>query len=165
MRNNSMAICTSHNALGNFSLSLFNALCAADIHGLGVTVKMVKVKCAWIVKSTINAARFRFVIADPVANAFSSGVGSGIDLLSVARLLQPVLTPLFSLLLAGLLPLWTCSALTKSGAILGKSLGLKLSQTMSAVVEQWGCVIVGFHGCIVSYPCKPEIFEMTYEPA
>jgi hypothetical protein len=165
MRNDAMTVGTAHGAFGDFSLSLLNALRVADIHGLGVAVKMVKVKCAWIVKSTINATSFRFVIADPIANAFRSDVGCGIDLLSIARLLQSVLTPLFSLLWAGLLSLWTCSALTKSGAILSKSFSLKLSQAMGAVVKQWGCIIVGFHGCIVLHPCKPDIFEMTYEVA
>jgi len=163
MCNDAMTIGTTHNAFGDFRLGLLNALRAADIHGLGVAVKMVKVKCAWIVKSTINAASFRFVITDPDANAFRSGVGRSIDLLSVARLLQPVLTPLFSLLWVGLLPLWARSALAKRGAILSESFGLKLSQAMGAVVEQWGRVIVGFHGCTVSHPCKPDIFEATYE--
>ena len=165
MRNDAMTVGTTHGAFGDFRLGLLNALRAADIHGFGVAVKMVKVKCAWIVKSTINAANFCFVIADPVTNAFRSGVGRSIDLLSVARLLQPALTPFFSLLWVGLLPLWACSALTKSGAILSESFGLKLSQAMGAVVEQWGRIIVGFHGCMVSHPCKPDIFAATYEDA
>ena len=163
MSDYSMAVGTSHNTLGNLRHGLVNAFRAADIHGLGAFVKMVKVKCARVIKSAINATSLRFVIANPVANALRSDIGRGIDMLSIARLLQSVFTPLFSLLWLGLLSLWACSALTKSGAIFSKSFGFKLSQAMGAVVEQWGFVIVGFHNLIVSYPCKPDIFKMTYE--
>ena len=165
MSNDSMTICTSHNTLNNLRFCLVNAFCGADIYSFSVSVKMVKVKRTRVIKSAINAASLRFVVANPIANAFRFGIGCGIYLLSVARLLQSVFAPLFSLLWLGLLSFWTRSALAKSGAILGKSLGFKLSQAMGAVVKQWGCVIVGFHNFIVQYPCKPDIFELTYEAA
>ena len=124
---------------------------------------MVKVKRARVIKPAVNAANIGFVFAYPVANALRTSVGFGVYLLPVARLLQPIISPLFALLWNGCLTFWTRSALTKSRAILGESFGFKLGQAMGAVVKQWGRVIVGFHGFILSYPCKPDIFELTYE--
>ena len=165
MRDYSMAVCTSHNTLGNLGFGLFNALCATDIHGLLASIKMIKVKSTRVIESAINTSRLRLVFAYPTSDDFRSGIGNSVYSLPVSRFFQPILSPLLSLLWCGLRSFWSGSALTNIRAIFSKSFGFKLRQAMGAVIKQRGRVIVGFHGSIVPHPCKPDIFEMTYERA
>ena len=163
MRNDSMTIGASYDAFGDFCLRLCNTLCVADVERLIGPIKMLKVKSAWVCKSTINTTDVGFIEADPLSNHHRSCVGNSIFSCSIPCLLKPSCTPKPSLRCSGLHTLRSCPALANGRAKLRLLLCKKGSLALSTGKLFGLGVIVGFHKSIITYPCKPDIFAVTYE--
>ncbi len=160
-----MTVCTDYLAKIDFCLSLSNTFGARNINRFD-RADVIKFQCGGMAsKPTINAAMLKLESIQPVANARRSVVSLPIDALTVSRPFESTFAPNFDLLRSKN-PLRTRSLATGIRAELRRSFGLKCASTMRACER----LRTGFrprkHGVSVpsvAYPCKPDIFDATYE--
>lgn len=166
-RSDAVAIRANNFALLNLSLSRSDALGVTDVHGLAIS-SMVKVKSDRVgAVTTVCAAMRNLVGVKPISNRLCSFVCEAVYPLSIARLFQPLLSPL-----AGFLrfvgALWAASLTAGRRAELGFSLRVEASAAGNADKMAGRDIIPRRHVAIMPqmfYPCKPDIFAKTYEPA
>jgi len=160
-----MAIGTANNAFCDFLFRLFNAFRVADVDRLGRSVKVIKVKGTGVFESTIDAPDICLAFAYPLSNCNSTSVCNAVDSLPVAGILKASSTPSLLLFSSWLRPWRARSVLAKITAELCLTLCEELCTAVGAGKFLLRRVIVGFHDAIITYPCKPDIFDATYEAA
>lgn len=162
-----MAIGTNDFALLDFGLSLSDAFRVADVERFACS-DVVEIKRNRVpFKSTIGASLLKLVSIKPVPDFDRPLVRLLVDLFAVARSLKAALAPRLHLL-GGKLSFGagSLSALVRTEP--RRSLGVKGFPALSAgecsrrSLGPWGHVeTVPSVAC----PCKPDIFEATYDPA
>lgn len=162
-----MTVCANDLALGDLTLCLSDAFGIADVQRLA-GADVVKLKRYWMgVVSTVGAATRYLVGVQPVADAARPFIRLAIHALTIARLQQPRLPPCFHLL-SGKATARPSSFSTHVRAELCRSLGRERVAALAAGERLRGGLIPWRHeGSVpsVAFPCKPDIFDATYEPA
>lgn len=120
------------------------------------------------IESAIATSSRDLVFVKPAANVGGALVGLSIYSFSIPWLLKPLASPFCTL--------FRCWLFTNPRAILTcwravfcrRAFSLKSLVTDSADSFSWLSVFPGWHISIIpqmfQYPCKPDIFEATYEP-
>jgi hypothetical protein len=164
-RSDTMAVGTNDFTLSDLGLSLGNAFCIADVQLLACS-DVVKVKRNRVpFKPAVGASLLKLVGIKPIPHLARPLIGLMVDLLAVARRLQPTLPPHLHLLRCKL-SFWARPLSTLVRAEPCRTLGFKASSTLDAgeVSRQrlgpWGHVD---QVPSVAFPCKPDIFALTYE--
>ena len=167
---NSVTIRTPNHALMAFNLRPdgFNRLELMNVRGLTFHVVNIQRGVVGVI-TAINAPGFRFEVSKPLLDHFAVLVSREIHTFPVARLLKSILTPLASLFSSGLRALWSGATGAQRGAVFGAiSLGSKHLGANNANPLSSRRIFPGRHNSMipamnVPYPCKPGIFEATYE--
>lgn len=160
-----MTVSAPHRALFDLLLCLGDALSAAHIEGF-LPAHVVKVQCAGVGESAVNASASRLEAAKPFPN-LSSPFALAIPVFLSAGLLRSLV--IFSTVLRIVTPSFPARFIpTGIRTILGRrSLRQKSGVTDDAAESSLGCISPGWHAPNVhpaNHSCKPDIFEATYEP-
>lgn len=150
-----MTIRTAHNAFFNLAFGLCDALGKGDIERFGA-ISMVEIESAGVYKTTINTACRGLAPTKPITNRLSSYSRSlsiawtsllfcpFVIATAILRIIWPISRPTITFLnLVGI-------AFTPTP----HSLSLSLLFLFNVHMDIVACNI---------YPCKPDIFAMTYE--
>lgn len=161
-----MAICADDLTLRDLALCGGNALGVADVHRL-VVADVVEVHCYRMGPvAAVGAAVFHLIGVKPVSDCHRPFVGKAVLTLPVSRLLKALLAPLAGFFrIVGALGAGPLSA--SHGAKTGFALGRE-RQPAGGAGELAGCGVFPrrYKQMLpeMFYPCKPDIFEATYEP-
>lgn len=154
---NPMAISTPHLAILNLTRCLNLALGKADVKALHA-LDVIEVKRARIVKPAIHAPGLCFVCAEPSAKFLGAS----------ARGLPIALSPLdFGVGVVGATIFWIVWAIARPAVCLAHLVGVAVPP-LPRRLPSAGSFFLNIHKRIITrnnYPCKPAIFEATYEPA
>lgn len=161
-----MAVRADYLAFRDFSFCLRNAFGIANVNLLAAA-NMVKLQSGRVRSiPAVHASAFQLVSIKPSANIVGALVGPKIYARSVARLFKAPLPPSFDLLRAELsLRAAAFAALIR--AKLRSALCLKAPRAVTADELLSRRVFPWRHPSkvpSVAYPCKPDIFEKTYDP-
>lgn len=162
-----MAICADDLTFCDLALCGCDALGVADVHRLAVA-NVIEVQCDRMGSvSAVSAAVMDLVGVKPVANGSRPFIGKAVLSLPVSRLFQSLFAPLTSLIrLMSALGSGSFSASRRAEH--GFSLRME-GNTAGGAGELAGCgVFPRRHKQMLPemfYPCKPDIFAATYEPA
>ena len=152
-----MAVRTAYIALFNLLCRLCSALGKTDIQ-VFVSPYMVKVESTGVIKSAINAADRCFIFTEPCSDFRSSLPLAFTVMGSTLRLCAFVIdTAIF----------WIIGAVSWSAISLAHLVRVPFSPAATRFSLS-PSFFLDVHRGIVShnpYPCKPDIFEATYEPA
>ncbi len=158
-----MTICASDNTLGYFKFSLNNALCITNINRL-LSINMVEMQGRMMrFISAINTTVFHLIIPKPLTNTFSSIIGLLINSFPIPRFSKPILSHFlvfYRVILS--VPGFAIGCLNFIRISFAPPFGsLPLSLFL---MFRFHSHIIPLKNCIVNiYPCKPDIFEATYE--
>ena len=155
MRNYSMAVCAPNDAFGDLFLRLSNAFRKAHVKEFLVP-NMVKVKGAWIAEPAIGASSRSLVVAEPLPDRGGSGVGFLVNRFPVAVHSESGLAPRF---IFGWIVSIRALAFVRVGYLFGVANPPSLSSFPPRGLLGFGIFL---HQTIL-HPCKPDIFEATYE--
>lgn len=158
-----MTICAPNHTFNNFLLSLDNTFCITNIKrflALNV-IKMQSGVMSFI--ATINTTMFHFIIPQPLANLFSSIIALFVYSLPIAWLCKPPLSHFFVF----------CGVICSVAGLAICCLNFVRIPFTPPLNSFSMLLFLGFcfHNNIISlvscgvkhYPCKPDIFEQTYE--
>lgn len=151
-----MTVRTAHNALLDFSLCLCPALSEGDTQALDAT-DVVEVEGTRVTKTAVNAPSACFIFAQPRSEC----CGPATFILSVARAALG-----FSALVVGTAILGIVGPVSGSAICRPDLLWITFPPSFRCLSLAPPFPIV-IHNSIVahnSYPCKPDIFDATYEP-
>ena len=155
-----MAVGASHYAFRDFTLSLRDAFRVAHVQSL-VSGDVVEVEGRRMgIETTINASSLNFVGINPSSDRRSPLVRLLIDALPIIRISKALLAPLLCFD-------WIVWAITRAAVGLSDLLQITRTPSLSSLYSMQAFFFFGEHRMIVSlgYPCKPDIFEATYDPA
>lgn len=158
-----MAICTPNYTFRDFTFCLGNTFCITNIKQF-LAFNMVKVKGSMMgVVTTINTTLSHFIFPKPLTNHFGSIVSLFIDSFSISWPCKPsfphflalygVIFPISRFAICFLNFFWISFA----PPLRGFSLALFLKFCFH------NHIIPRFNSIVNIYPCKPDIFEMTYD--
>ena len=158
-----MTISAPNYAFYYFLFRLFDAFRITNIKFL-LASNVVKMQSDMMgIISAIYTAPIQFIVRKPLANLYSSAVGLFIYTLSVARLSQPLAPHVFTFDRVIFPVSWL--AICNSdffGVPVSPPLGcFSLSLFLKFCFHS--CIITGFNENVNVYPCKPDIFEATYD--
>jgi len=168
-----VAVCASHDALGNLSLGLRDALGETHVSVFGA-VDVIKLKGSVVpTVSAIYTPMGQFVCPQEVIDPLSAGTGLPIEGVPVPRKAQSVLTPILAFC-------WIVLTVARLTVGLTHVLGVSLSPPpvclaggfwmplaiAAGIFSASDALVLCPHVVsIAQVPCKPDIFEATYEPA
>jgi hypothetical protein len=153
-----VAVGAPYHAFQDLSLRLRYAFSIAHVQTF-IPSDVVEVKGRWMrIETTIYTSMLDFVAIDPSANRGGSLVSLFIDVLTVLGITKALLTPRFCF---G----WVIDALAGSNIVLFDLIGVARTPSLSGINPMFPFFLFGKHVRIVpnTYPCKPDIFEKTYE--
>lgn len=166
-RSDAVAIGTDYFTLRNLGLSLSDAFSVANVQRL-VGADMVEIKGYGVAAiTTIRAPLLDFVGIQPVADARCPFVGLLVDALSIARRIKAAVSPRLHLFWCEL-SLWSSALTALIRTELCGTFGFKCLCALGARELLGGNAGPWRHPSRVSsvaLPCKPDIFEATYELA
>jgi hypothetical protein len=165
-----VAIGASNNAFMplNLGLDRFNRLELVDVRCLAFHVVNVQSRVMDAV-AAVNASCARLEVRKPLLYELATLVGGHIHALPVSRLLESVFAPRLALLGGRMRSLGPRAIGAQRRAVLGAiSLGDKRLTTNHADPLSGGRIFPGRHKSMILtldilYPCKPDIFDATYE--
>jgi hypothetical protein len=153
-----VAVRATDDALEDLALSLRDALCVTDVQSL-IGLNVIEVEGSGMsAEATVNASVLQFVGVEPATDTGCTLIRFGIDARTVLRIGQASLSPCFCLhrVIRSLarLPVRFEDFV---GITFAPSPGrFALTKSLLFSVHNW--IVTVF------YPCKPDIFEATYEP-
>ena len=159
-----MAICASNYTFFDFLFGLSNAFCITNIKHF-LAFDMVKMQsCVVSFVTTIYATVCHFIIPKPSTNLFSSIIVLFVDSFPITKFCKPLFSHFFTLYRV-IYPVARLAIhrfdfirVSFTPPLSGFSLLLFLKFCFHNY-------IIALNYCNVnSYPCKPDIFEQTYEP-
>lgn len=151
-----MAVRATHFTLLNLGTSLRYAFSKTEIQSLD-SLNVVKVQSPVVTEATINTTFISFVITEPFTQKCRPFVSLAINVFSIFRFRQSSLPP--SLNFDGIV-----SAFTRSTVSLLNFVRISFPPSTSGFSSS-PLLLFSVHNRIIShvYPCKPDIFEATYE--
>lgn len=165
-----VAVRATNDALvaSNLRLDGGDGLERGDVRGFPLHVVDVERRRMRVV-SAVDAPRRDLEVRDPRLDSPSASVLYRVDTLSVAVLREPSLPPGASLGGCRLRAGGARSLSADRGAVLrGRSLRHERLSALHAGQLGGGRVLPGRHTSMIAahdrYPCKPDVFEVTYEP-
>lgn len=165
-----VAVCASHDALVALNLGpdRFNRFELMNVRGLALHVVNIQSRVMGAV-ATVNASGARLEVCKPLLYELAILVGRQIHTLPIPRLLKSAFAPSLALFGGGLRALRACAVRAEGGAVFGAiPLGGERLVANNAGSLKGGRVFPGRHNSMIPdidvfYPCKPDIFEDTYE--
>ena len=170
-RLDAVAVGTPHNTLvtRNLRFHCGDGLKLGDVRSLPNHV--VNIKCGGVgVIPTVDAPCFGLEVRDPFFYPACTSILDPIYSLPISRLFKPALAPSLALFCGGGLSRRACTASAKRRAVFGVgAFRHKHVSTLNARSLSGRSVVPGRHTSMISArgftnPCKPDIFEATYEP-
>lgn len=163
-----VAVRAPYLAVGDLGLRLSDALAVAYVACLDIADVVEVERNGACLVATVDTADRQLVVVQPSSNGGCAFVGPSIDGLAVAGACEPSLTPRLRLLRV-VRPRATAAISARIRAVAG-AVSLGRESHIAAHTCALGCgdrfprrhvpIIPGAH---VVYPCKPNIFEATYE--
>ena len=166
-RSHPMAVRTDDLALGDLALCGCDALGVADVHRLAVANVIEVQRDRMGPVATVGAAVFHLIGVKPVSDCCRPFVGKAVLSLPVSRLLKALFAPLASFVRL-MSALGSGSFAASRRAEPGFSLCMEGDTAGGAGELAGGGVFPRRHKQMLPamfYPCKPDIFAATYDPA